>query len=74
MKIYPNKIFGNIIPNTEALKNCQKFLKISSFTEIREFFEIPILSKTEKKLMHCVLDQTHIRIIAKNNHFNNIYG
>ena len=52
MKSYPNKLFWNVIPDTEALKNWQKFEKNSkSFTEIREFFENSIMSKTDKKFI-----------------------
>ena len=60
---YTDKSFEYVIPNTEALKNWPK---------IRKFFKIPIMSKTEKKLMHCVLDQTFIRITEKYKRLNNI--
>lgn len=47
MEIYLNKSLGYNIPNTETLKNLQK-IENFRLTEIRDFFEIPIMSLTEK--------------------------
>ena len=35
---------------TQKLSKIDKNLKFSSFTETREFFEMPIMSKTEGKI------------------------
>ena len=48
-KELPKKSLGHVIPNREALK-MTKIRKFSSFTEIRNFFEIAIMSKTETKI------------------------
>ena len=45
-KKLPNESFGNVIPNTNEIMT--KILKFSPFTEICEFFEIPIMSKQRK--------------------------
>ena len=48
MKTNSNNSFVNNIPNPKALKNRQKFLKFSS-KNFFEVFEIPIMSKIQRK-------------------------
>ena len=59
----------------------EKFWKFGKNSKIfvfhwnsRIFWDTDYVRNREKKLMHCYLDQTYIRIIGKYKRFNNIYG